>query len=519
MLKENLIKVIIVILSVLFFSFKAGDISSQFTGDENFYFQSSKGMLESGDWLTPRYYGKPRFQKPFLYYWLVAASFKVFGVNWFAARLPSILFAGITVLLAYLTGMIIFKDSRLSLISAFILAATFKFFKYARFAIPDMTLLCFISLSFYIFLRILKENKGVLWIWFFVSLSFATLVKGPIGAVIPLLSIAAFRLSSKKSINAEKRGIILGILFYVSLVSPWFIVMFKIHGADFASHIWSRELTHRVLYFSDTKEGIAVAADYLKSLFFYIPVLFMRFFPFFLFLPIGIIKSLSLARSGDSINNRGHTVLLCWFFTVFLLFTLLGEKHSQYMLALSVPFALMVGGAFARGPELSREKFILSFIIILVTASSFLLFLTNEDLRLNNAVLGTFASRIVRYGLDEDDRIGAGSHGLIPQKIEVHLDRPVEKVGGKWYDASYHEDTYTAQLESFFKRKGGTFCIIRRVDYEKYISSVRKGRLKIIYKDYLWKRKIDFSDVTSGGLNLRYILDNLKEEYYLVTDK
>ena len=81
MTKQIITGIIIIALSILFFSFKAGDIGSQFTGDENFYFQGSKNMLESGDWLTPRYYGKPRFQKPFLYYWLVAVSFKIFGTR------------------------------------------------------------------------------------------------------------------------------------------------------------------------------------------------------------------------------------------------------------------------------------------------------------------------------------------------------------------------------------------------------------------------------------------------------
>jgi len=59
---------IIFILALTFFSFKAGDIGLQFTGDENFYYQSSSRMLSEGDWITPQYYGEKRFQKPFLFY-------------------------------------------------------------------------------------------------------------------------------------------------------------------------------------------------------------------------------------------------------------------------------------------------------------------------------------------------------------------------------------------------------------------------------------------------------------------
>src|SRR5260370_26488847 len=46
-------------------------------------------MAESGDWVTPRLYGKPWFEKPPLYYWGAAICFKLFGVSEAAARLSS----------------------------------------------------------------------------------------------------------------------------------------------------------------------------------------------------------------------------------------------------------------------------------------------------------------------------------------------------------------------------------------------------------------------------------------------
>ena len=49
-------------------------------------------MLETGDWLVPQFdYGVPFWGKPPLSTWLSAASMAVFGVNEFAARLPSLL--------------------------------------------------------------------------------------------------------------------------------------------------------------------------------------------------------------------------------------------------------------------------------------------------------------------------------------------------------------------------------------------------------------------------------------------
>ena len=57
--------------------------------DEPRYAWVAREMAESGDWVTPRLYGKPWFEKPVLYYWSAALSFRIFGVSERSARLPS----------------------------------------------------------------------------------------------------------------------------------------------------------------------------------------------------------------------------------------------------------------------------------------------------------------------------------------------------------------------------------------------------------------------------------------------
>jgi 4-amino-4-deoxy-L-arabinose transferase-like glycosyltransferase len=61
--------------------------------DEPRYAWIARDMAESGDWVTPRLYGKPWFEKPVFYYWSAAVCFKLFGVNEGSARLPSALCA------------------------------------------------------------------------------------------------------------------------------------------------------------------------------------------------------------------------------------------------------------------------------------------------------------------------------------------------------------------------------------------------------------------------------------------
>jgi 4-amino-4-deoxy-L-arabinose transferase-like glycosyltransferase len=71
--------------------------------DEPRYAWIARDMAETGDWVTPRLYGKPWFEKPVLYYWGAALSFKLFGISEAAARLPSAISAFLaTLALAWL---------------------------------------------------------------------------------------------------------------------------------------------------------------------------------------------------------------------------------------------------------------------------------------------------------------------------------------------------------------------------------------------------------------------------------
>src|SRR5207248_5877493 len=60
-------------------------------------------MLETGDYIVPQVGSNPYFRKPPLVNWLVAGSFKIFGVrNEWTARLPSALCV-LAVAIAFIT--------------------------------------------------------------------------------------------------------------------------------------------------------------------------------------------------------------------------------------------------------------------------------------------------------------------------------------------------------------------------------------------------------------------------------
>ncbi len=141
--------IILVILCSYLFFFRLGGLALT-DPDEPFYAQTAKEMLSTGDWLTPQIYGKPQFEKPIFFYWLVAASFKVFGVNEFAARLPSAAFALTGVIAIYLLGSLFF-NKRVGMLSAVILAVNIEYIILSRACITDMVLSALLISGFLFF--------------------------------------------------------------------------------------------------------------------------------------------------------------------------------------------------------------------------------------------------------------------------------------------------------------------------------------------------------------------------------
>src|SRR5579864_6440407 len=85
--------------------------------DETRFAEASREMLQRGDYVVPWFNGQWRFDKPVLIYWCQSASYRVFGVNDFAARLPSALFTTATALLLVRWGRKITGDNKTGFIA------------------------------------------------------------------------------------------------------------------------------------------------------------------------------------------------------------------------------------------------------------------------------------------------------------------------------------------------------------------------------------------------------------------
>ena len=109
------------------------------TRAEIYFLDAARGMVESGDWLIPRYEGQPFFDKPILSYWLMAGAMDLLGTTAGAARLVPVLSAAGLVLATAWLGTLLF-ERRTALAGGLVLATTLAFLSFARVAMSDMLL-------------------------------------------------------------------------------------------------------------------------------------------------------------------------------------------------------------------------------------------------------------------------------------------------------------------------------------------------------------------------------------------
>ena len=320
------------------FSYQLGEVPPYHT-DESFYILSAKNMLQSGDYLTPIYHDEKRFAKPILFYWLVAASYKVFGINLVSARLWSVVFGTSSVCLVFLLGRRLLT-SRAALLSAFILPSIYLHFQISRWATTDMTLNFFILCSFYFFIKGFQEQPGrrLNFYLFYFAMALGFLTKGPPAILLPALTIAAFLfVRGDWKIMSEMR-LLVGLLIILGLNVPWFATMYFMHGNEFLNHLLGAELHDRVFHQTPFS-------------FYYFGVIFRYYLPWSLFLicSFAVLTTDFKSRLLKFFDKENYALLFCflWILVPLLVFSAFRIEHSRYMLPASPAVALILGHYFS----------------------------------------------------------------------------------------------------------------------------------------------------------------------------
>ena len=193
---------------------------------ESRYAEMARKMLETGNWLVPQFdYGIPFWGKPPLSIWLTAAAMSVFGVNEFAARLPSALLMGGCGALVYAVAHAAAGHAA-ALLCVVVFATTGLVFVGAGAVVTDPSLTFGTTLAMAGFWLAANGPPAARRAWglaFFAGLAIGLLAKGPIAVVLTMLPVGAWIVWQREWRNLHTRvPWIAGTLLVVVLVVPWY---------------------------------------------------------------------------------------------------------------------------------------------------------------------------------------------------------------------------------------------------------------------------------------------------------
>jgi 4-amino-4-deoxy-L-arabinose transferase-like glycosyltransferase len=327
---------------------------------EIYFLDVARGMVETGDWVVPRYEGEPFFDKPPLTYWLMATAFLGLGPSPGAARLVPALAALGTVLVTAWLGALLF-DRRTALAGAVALCTTVAFLTFARVAMSDMPLTLLTTLSVALAVRAYQADAPV-WtlpaLGLVLGLGFAT--KGPIAVLVPGLAFVPLVVTNRRRPPRWGGGALLaGILAFVVVGLGWFGLVYGRLGAGPLEYFFLRENLERFA---------GEAYDVGRPPWFYVPAYAAEGLPWSPFLPLALWRLLG-SREADDRGRRGAVFLVAWVALVLVPLVISRGKIDYYLLPLYPAVSLLIGRFFVAVPWRRRERIWAGTVLLLLVAA------------------------------------------------------------------------------------------------------------------------------------------------------
>jgi 4-amino-4-deoxy-L-arabinose transferase-like glycosyltransferase len=291
-------------------------------------------MVNDGGWILPKRNGTELPLKPPLFHWCGAFVGLISGkVNEFAVRSPSALFATATVLLTFFFAQRLW-NWRVGLFSALILATSPEWMRWAVYARSDIVLCFFLTTAAMAFFWLWRERAAepqIVWI-FYLSIGLATLAKGPLGVVLPGITVLLFLYLTRELDFLKRMQLAKGAVIIASVAISWYVLAWWFGGWEFFRR---QVLDENVFRFFDSETG-GPSRDH--ALYYYVPTLFAGMFPWSLFFPL---VGYFLYRS--RLREQKLRYVVVWFVGGFVFFSLASGKRGNYLLPLYPALAMLLG--------------------------------------------------------------------------------------------------------------------------------------------------------------------------------
>lgn len=305
--------------------------------DEARYAEVAREMRVLGEWLVPHLNGEIYSEKPPLLFWLINLSSLVTGgLNEWAARLPSALAAVATVLLTYRMGRRL-VSRRAGWLAAAVLATSVKVMWQGRFGQIDMLLTALVAAAVWFWVRGYTEERPGLYYLFFLFAGLATLAKGPVGLLPPLLSAVAYLLAVREPGELRRMRIGRGLLLWAAVVAAWLLPAALDAGGGYLE----------TMVFKQNVTRYADPWHHYQPFWYYLWVLPADFYPWFALLPTAIVVGWRRLRTSAR-ERRGYLFALSWTVVTLVFFSLSPAKRTVYLLQMYPAMALLVGTALDR---------------------------------------------------------------------------------------------------------------------------------------------------------------------------
>ena len=302
------------------------------TPDETRYAEIPREMMLSGNYISPRLNGVRYFEKPAFSYWAFAASFKLFGMNRFALRLPCMLAMLGTAWIVFLLMGHFYRDPRSRLIGALIFAAMPYVYVLATIAVTDMFLTLFVTGASVTFFLAAQDDTGrgrriLLLLLCGVCCGLAFLTKGFLAIAVPAVTLVPYLIWDRK----WKKIFTLPWIPLVAMLliaAPWCLAIHR-QEPDFWHYFFFVEHLNR--FFGQEK------AQHSNHFFYFFP-----FMAAALAIWLPMIPNLFRAWHDQVKNSPLVKFCICGVVLPFLMFSCSSGKLPTYILPCLPPAAILI---------------------------------------------------------------------------------------------------------------------------------------------------------------------------------